>query len=122
MSDQVESVEKVPAGSPVETRGNDPAGAGGIGLWWLLPAALLVLMAVAYSLRWARSAAQTQLTQRPTKANAGAKRPDAWAEAGRRKQLEEHPDTPRERGMFDDNDDEDNPDRPMWKDDPRGER
>jgi len=79
---------------------------------------------IMWVLRSARSMTQTSLTEgegrsRRRSASAGV---SAWEESGRRAELPRDADTPREPGMFDDNDDEDNPDRPMWDDQPRGER
>lgn len=101
-------------------------GARSTELWWLV--AVLVLLAgigmIMWVLRSARSMTQTSLTEgegrsRRRSASAGV---SAWEESGRRAELPRDADTPREPGMFDDNDDEDNPDRPMWDDQPRGER
>jgi len=93
-------------------------------------AVLVLLVGIAmivWVLRSARSMAQTSLTDegggRRARRRGGAI--SAWEESGRRAEMPRDEDTPRERGtdgMFDDNDDEDNPDRPMSGDSPRGER
>ncbi len=94
--------------------------------------AIVVVFVLMYLVRVARENAQVSLTpggkRKPRLVN--GRRASAWEEAGRRTKVDSPEGTPREpglggvrgEGMFDDNDDEDNPDRPMSGDSPRGER
>jgi hypothetical protein len=103
------------------------AGLGGSGsLWMILFIGVLLagLMMIVWMLRSARQMADTPLVKPPGRRKRG-EQVSAWEEAGRRAGMPRDEETPREPGgggMFDDNDDEDNPDRPMWGDSPRGER